>query len=310
MTDNTDIPFNRSQSTDSSFNNVRRVRPNSLFSASHQTISVERPSLEGALHIRENLNNVISEIQPLMETARFVNAGSLFNLLNRPTPSGTNNLIQTPSPVNNESTIIDIGNFAAASASDVPGNAHFNADLHSHAAVLLNNPSDENPTNNNNPDDFNNADRIQSGLDARRYWSALLKHVPCILILLAKGVYDHHKEIFNIVVLFATFIYANSVVKNQALKRGQRNLSKLRLALLYIAACIFFIYYVFEDKKLYLNLLFIRTYDKPLSVWDLLWFVIITDFILKLITIAVKICLTMLPGKLVAFQERVSIGSL
>ncbi|GJQ72712.1 hypothetical protein Trydic_g1369 [Trypoxylus dichotomus] len=44
--------------------------------------------------------------------------------------------------------------------------------------------------------------------------------------------------------------------------------------------------------------------NKPLTVWDLLWTVGITDFILKLITVMLKILLTLLPDKIIAFQKR------
>lgn len=262
-------------------------------------MAAERRPLETAFHIRDNFNNVINEIQPLVETARSVNAGSLLNLLNRPAQPEPN--ISRP----NESVVINMNSVIHEIAGDVENNLEESSsnDVHSHAAMLLNNMSPNENTNNN--EDTNNEESIPA-VDPRRFLSILITHMPCIAILFVKCLYDYHKEIFNIVVLFFTFIYANSIVKNQTLKRGRRNLSKLRLALLYIIACIAFIHYVFEDEKLYLNLLFVRTYNKPLTVWDLLWFVIVTDFILKLITVAVKILLTMLPGKIIPFQERVS----
>lgn len=308
MTDNTHtIPFNRSQSMDSRFN---IISPSAVFQTSHPLMTVERRSLEGALHIRDNLNNVINEIQPLVETARSVNAGSLFSLLNRPVQSEPNISRQVPSPPN-EMAVINMDDVMADNANnDGQETTSSDVNLPARAAFLLNNVNsllNETESENNNPDDINNTDRANPAADPRRFLNILFTHIPCVLILLVKCLYDHHKEIFNIVVLFVTFVYANSVVKNQTIKRGRRNMSKLRLALLYIIACILFIHYIFEDEKLYLNLVFVRTYDKPLSVWDLLWFVIITDFILKLITVAVKICLTMLPGKIIAFQERVSI---
>lgn len=254
--------------------------------------SFQRRTLEGARQIRDNFNTVIREIQPLVETARTVNGSiSISNLLNRPVHTETAVSRSTSSPVN-ESFVINFDN---------------HTDNLSHAALLLNDvgSSAEN-SNNNNSDDEGNAERGQPLAEAQQFLAVILKYVPFVLILLAKGLYDHHEGIFNIIVLFAVFANADHTVKKEATKRGRRSFSKLGLALLYIACCIAFILYLFQDEKLYLNLIFIRTYNKVLTVWDLLWFVTITDFILKLITAAVKICITLLPGSVIAFQKRVS----
>lgn len=255
--------------------------------------SFQRRTLEGARQIRDNFNTVIREIQPLVETARTVNGSiSISSLLNRPTQQETSGSRSPPSPAN-ESFVINFDNHSD--------------NLHNHAALLLNdvNASSEN-SNNNNSEDEGNGDRAQPLAEAQLALAVILKYVPFVLILLAKGIYDHHEGIFNIILLFAVFANADHAVKREATKRGRRSFSTLGLALLYIACCIAFILYLFQDEKLYLNLIFIRTYSKVLTVWDLLWFVTITDFILKLITVATKICITLLPGSVIAFQKRVS----
>jgi hypothetical protein len=46
--------------------------------------------------------------------------------------------------------------------------------------------------------------------------------------------------------------------------------------------------------------------DKPMALKDMLFSVCITDLILKLFTVAIKILFTMLPKKAIEFKNRVS----
>lgn len=266
--------------------------------------SFQRRTLEGARQFRDNLNTVIREIQPLVETARSVNGSiSITNLLNGPAahaepPAGTSRPTAHAPLAPPESFVINFDNNNPQTRTD---------SLHSHAALLLNNLNET--ANNNNGDEQNGGDRSQQPLaEAQQLFAVILKYVPFVLILLAKGLYDHHEGIFNIIVLLAVFAHADSAVRKEATKRARRSSSKLCLALVYIACCLIFIFYLFEDEQLYLNLSCIRTYSKTLTVWDLLWFVTITDFILKLITVAVKIVITLMPGSIIAFQKRVSVN--
>ncbi|PNF42611.1 hypothetical protein B7P43_G01282 [Cryptotermes secundus] len=70
------------------------------------------------------------------------------------------------------------------------------------------------------------------------------------------------------------------------------------------SGCILFIYYMFQDQKLYLSLVFIPPYTQPLSVWDVLWIVGVTDFVLKLVTIILKVSIAALPVFLLPYQKR------
>ncbi|XP_022919830.1 E3 ubiquitin-protein ligase RNFT2 [Onthophagus taurus] len=174
------------------------------------------------------------------------------------------------------------------------------------AAATTNNinPEPEEVNNVEAVDHVSATERLQNMLEARQCTKILQKYIPFVLILFAKGLYDHHEGILNVIVLLTTFTHANSVVKKEATKKTRKNYSKLLLALLYIVCAIVFIYYQFGCSKLYLNLIFIRTYESSLKVWDLLWIVGVTDFILKLITVVVKIFVTLMPHKIIAFQKR------
>ena len=98
------------------------------------------------------------------------------------------------------------------------------------------------------------------------------------------------------------------MVRKEAVKRSRRNLSRLACALLYAVTCLIAMHYFFRgdhNNDLYINLLFVSTRERPFTIWELLWTVAITDLVLKLFTVIVKVVLTMLPEKVVAFQRRV-----
>lgn len=242
--------------------------------------SFQRRTADSARQLRDNFNNVIREIQPLVETARTVNAGvqnaiSMTNFLHRP---------QEQPPEQDNSFVIDL-------------------DVQQEASV-------ENLEPGRNPDDFNSVERAQTVVEMQQFFQVVLKYVPFVLILLAKAVYDYHDSIFVLVILFTTFAHTNSAVKKETTKRDRRSLGVLAIELLYIFVCSVFVLYIFEDEldqfDVVFHLVLIRTFTDPLTVGKLLWIVTITDFALKLVTVAIKILLTMLPEKIVPFQKRVS----
>jgi hypothetical protein len=55
--------------------------------------------------------------------------------------------------------------------------------------------------------------------------------------------------------LFITFSHANAVVKREIAKQSRRSLPSLLLIVCNLLACIMFIYYLFQDQKLYLRYL-------------------------------------------------------
>ncbi|CAH1991018.1 unnamed protein product [Acanthoscelides obtectus] len=289
--------FQRSQSADLS----QPQHQSRLLFTSHSSnalpstaVSFHRRTVESARQLRDSFSNVIREIEPLVETARTVNAGVTSFL------SSSNNSQLNNSPnARSDSIFINL---------DVP---------HEPPVRDPQTPAQENTTQergflDGQPSDNNNAtedpDRTQTVLEAQECIRILLKYVPFVLILLGKAVYDYHESIFILVILFVAFAHTNSVVRKEAVKRQRRSVSTLAVELLYIIACLIFIHYVFEDElhnfNLILNLVLIRTFTHPLTVWNLVWIVAITDFTLKLLTVAIKILLTMLPAQVVDFKKR------
>ncbi|EFN70191.1 Ring finger and transmembrane domain-containing protein 2 [Camponotus floridanus] len=153
--------------------------------------------------------------------------------------------------------------------------------------------------NNNNASENTtaNSSNVQIGPETRAMLKQLQQYVPFIAILLAKGFYDHRAGIFMFVVLLIAFIHANNDLKREIAKQHNRSWSLLMLILCYITACIFFVGYTFDLHA------FIP-YAEPLTIWDLLCYVTVMDFFLKLITIMCKVLLTCLPVRLLAFQNR------
>ncbi|KAJ8977173.1 hypothetical protein NQ317_003113 [Molorchus minor] len=289
--------FHRSQSADLPQQPPRillMTHTSSISPAMSVPDSFQRRTVESARQLRDSFTNVIREIEPLVETARTVNAG-VTNFLNRP-HSDSNLARPSTADENNGSFIINL---------DAPTPAAENDDtvINQHVANFLD-PSNNN-TNNNNTDD---QDRMQIGIETQQCLKVILKYVPFILILLAKAVYDYYEGIFILIILFMVFAHTNSAVKKETIKRQRRGISTLVIELVYIFVCLIFIHYVFEDDlynfNVVLNLVLIRTFTRPLTVWNLLWIVTITDFILKLFTVTVKIFITMLPGSILDFQKR------
>lgn len=293
-------PFTRSQSAiKGNFNG----NPQRLLLMTHTstlptfttTNSFPRSTLEGAMSIRDNLSNEIREIQPLMETARTLNARSISisNLLDRPAHSKPNISRPASSPnANSESVVINFDNVMPVSSSN-----NINAKL----LHNVDNSANENGINNNIYVDIQEIEA-----EDKYYEDVFWRYFWYFIILFLKALYDYHLAMFNMIVLFVTFIYTDDVLIKAAYNQQRRCFAKLTLALCYIIATIVFTIFLFESEKIYLNLIFFRTYNKPLSFMDLLWFVIITDLILKLITVAVKIILTMLPERVLPLQKRVS----
>lgn len=308
-------PFQRSQSADFAFPQPRHgllmAHSSGTLPVMSSPVSFQRRTFEGARHLRDSFNSAIRQIEPLVETARNVrqNAITISELLSRPPNSegngNTSNIVQE----NNQPTSLSYIsiNLEGSSSNEPPttqnGNNNQADNHHIHEDVMFGN----NVPQNNIEIGENVADRVNP-IEAQQALQVIFKYVPFVLILLAKAVYDFHEGIFILVILFGTFSHANTTVKHETLKRARRSIWILSIELCYIFVCIISIHYLFEDDlhnfNMVLNLVLIRTFNHPLTVMNLLWIVTITDFTLKLITVMIKITLTMLPGKVVEFKKR------
>lgn len=276
-------------------------------------VNFQRRTAEGSRLLRENFHTVMEEIRPLVEQARTVNQTgiSLTNLLNRQQPR----VNEGPTTSNRDSYVINLDDATQAQSNQPLTGTHIHIHNHNNENFLNNvreaHASLEQATGNNNNNVSEEATAATEALrqvpEARALLEILQKYVPFLLILIVKGLYDHREGIFNFIILFSCFCHSNSVVKREAAKQGRRSLTSLLIEVFYIFGCILLITCMFIEEKLFSNLIFIPPYTQPLSVWDLLWTVGITDFFLKLFTIFVKIIIVALPGSLFAYQKRVRI---
>ncbi|XP_011632711.1 RING finger and transmembrane domain-containing protein 2 [Pogonomyrmex barbatus] len=176
-------------------------------------------------------------------------------------------------------------------ASTMPNN--FSNNMHEAANEVAENHNN----NNNNASENTTNGNVQIGPEARAMLKQLQQYVPFVTILLTKSLYDHRAGVLTFIILLVTFIHANNDLKREIAKQHNRSWSLLMLILCYITACIIFVVYTFDFYTL-------APYAEPLTIWELLCYVTIMDFFLKLITIICKVLLTCLPVRILAFQNR------
>lgn len=160
-----------------------------------------------------------------------------------------------------------------------------------------NNVINNNNNNNNNDIEENSAQAVQISPRTRAFFKELKRYIPLVCILLAKGLYDHRTNVLNFIVLIVTFNYSNNAVKREIAKQNNKNWLSLLVIMCYIIGCIIFIHFEY-------NIRIFSPYSQPLTIWELLCTVLITDFVLKLITIIFKVFLTCLPSKLLPLRKR------
>ena len=80
--------------------------------------------------------------------------------------------------------------------------------------------------------------------------------------------------------LFITFSHANAVVKREIAKQSRRSLASLLLIVCNLLACILFIYYLFQNEKLYLRYFFAYSFVFMFPLWhSFLLFIYLIIFI-------------------------------
>lgn len=142
--------------------------------------------------------------------------------------------------------------------------------------------------------------------EARALFNSLVRYVPFISIILAKSCYDHADGILDFFALFITFSHANWILRQEIAKHAQRSVFKLLRELLYIVLVIVVIGFMLEKKNIHITLILAKSYSYPFTLKSLLFSVGVTDLILKLFTVGIKILITLLPGRLLEYKGRVS----
>lgn len=157
----------------------------------------------------------------------------------------------------------------------------------------------------------NGGDTLAQIPEARAFITTISRYFPYVCILFAKSCYDHLDGILDIFALFVVFAHSNFTLKQEITKQAQRRYLYLIRELIYIIIVVTIIGFILEKKDTFISLFFapinFPSEEKTLALKDLLFSVCITDLILKLVTVALKILFTMLPRKAVEFKNRVSL---
>ncbi|XP_059611196.1 RING finger and transmembrane domain-containing protein 2 [Phlebotomus argentipes] len=140
--------------------------------------------------------------------------------------------------------------------------------------------------------------------ETRAFLLTLSRYLPYVCILLAKSCFDHFDGILDCNVLFVTFSHANWVVRQEVAKKQNRRTFTLIRELIYITLAIVIVGFMLERKNIYISLMFASSFTEPFGLRNLLFSVGITDLILKLITVGVKILITLLPASVMEYKGR------
>lgn len=150
------------------------------------------------------------------------------------------------------------------------------------------------------------AEAIAQIPEARALLQSLMRYVPYICIILAKASYDMIDGILDLLALFITFSHANWVVRQEIGKQSQRCIVKLLRELIYIVLVVVVVGFMLEKKNIFISVIFANSFSDPFTLRHLLFSIAVTDLVLKLITVGVKIVITLLPPSIVEYKGRVS----
>ncbi|OWR43934.1 hypothetical protein KGM_210736 [Danaus plexippus plexippus] len=306
--------------------NPDSVENSNLNNALHRTDPPSRPMVANRsnLGLGDRLNSVFREIRPLVEHARMGNNSRL----SLPTWLPRNSLgihqsgevTQRPQSsiahVNLGSTaqtyiVTDRGlpmsprhqnhgmSNSASNDSNVSERAQDQVDIN-----VSVNPSNNNNINDNADNDSQSEDGTQQVVDVRATLNLLLRYAPFYIILYIKYMYDSREGIFTFVVLLCTFSHGNGLVKRENGKQMNRSLLALFSEFVFATSSILIVHFLCGHGKLLENVVMFPVYTEPITVWELLWLVILTDLIVKIITVNIKIVITMLPAFILPFQKR------
>ncbi|XP_023944368.1 RING finger and transmembrane domain-containing protein 2 [Bicyclus anynana] len=276
------------------------------------------------LGLGDRLNNVFREIRPLVEHARMGNNArlSLPTWLPR-NPPGTHQAtegLQRPQSsiahvnlgpgsqtyiVNERSTPLTQRQSSHGLSNSVSNDSNVSEQGPENAEINVSvNPSNNNNIHDNADNDSQSDDGTQQVVDVRATLNLLLRYAPFYFLLFIKYLYDSREGIFTFIILFCTFAHGNNVVKRENGKQMNRSIMALFCEMVFATVTILIVEYLFGHGKLLPNVVMFPGYTEPIDVWELLWLVVLTDLIVRIITVDVKLFITMMPAFILPFQKR------
>ncbi|XP_028680138.2 RING finger and transmembrane domain-containing protein 2 [Erpetoichthys calabaricus] len=179
---------------------------------------------------------------------------------------------------------------------------HFHQPPPHRSSLLHAATSDRHGNGDEGPDDPSTPAPALSELRAIISW--LQKGLPFILILLAKVCFQHKLGIAVCIGLASTFASANSTIKYQVSLREKRSVLVTFWIIIFLTGNTLYLYHTFRTEELYNSLIFVNPNIDSLDIFNLIWVVGITDFVLKFFTISIKCIILVLPRILLAFKSR------
>lgn len=140
--------------------------------------------------------------------------------------------------------------------------------------------------------------------ETRALIETLARYMPLLVILVAKLCYDHLDGIMTFLMLTIMFYHANWAVRQEISKQKQRRVIVLLRELIIIIVSLLIFWLAIEWKSICLVILLMPDHLQQESLKGLLYAVCITDLILKLITIVIKIIVTLMPPSVVDYKSR------
>ena len=131
-----------------------------------------------------------------------------------------------------------------------------------------------------------------------------------IIIVLFKLLSDHILGVVVFICMGVTFIYANNKLQGLVHQTSLRDASHLKFICSFLqlaglmTANIATVYYVFRDQELWNLLIFQMPLGWKADFWLFLWMMVVTDYILKYVTIIFKCLISVIPFN---SKKRVSI---
>lgn len=132
------------------------------------------------------------------------------------------------------------------------------------------------------------------------------RYIPLLFILVTKLCYDHLDGIIHFLALLMTFSHANWVVRQEISKQAQKRIMVLLREMIFIGIALAVVGFVLERKNIFLSILFMPDLSEPQTLKTLLFSVCMSDLVLKLLTIIVKIVITLMPPSVIEYKSRVS----
>lgn len=168
-----------------------------------------------------------------------------------------------------------------------------------------NNGTRSNSVSSNQPNDEATVHEALNQIpEARAMMDTFARYIPLLFILVTKLCYDHLDGIIHFLALLMTFSHANWVVRQEISKQAQKRIVVLLRELIFIGIALAVVGFVLERKNIFLSIMFMPDLSEPQSLKSLLFSVCMSDLVLKLLTIIVKIVITLMPPSVIEYKSR------